>query len=144
MPLSRGAAPFAHIAGDPHRPLPPRPGAGDRERRAQFEAFAPHYDPDGAAVISGASGVAAPTREEQAFLASLGLPVRASATAHRHVAGAVLSRPAWRWRRWRCSAGRCSGRWRPPKQPMTAPLRQALVTSWGHWRGEALALVTAA
>ena len=30
------------------------------------------------------------------------------------------------------------------EQAMTAPLRQALVTSWGHWRGEALALVTAA
>jgi 3-oxoacyl-[acyl-carrier-protein] synthase II len=30
------------------------------------------------------------------------------------------------------------------EQPMTTPLRQALVTSWGHWRGEALALVTAA
>ena len=28
--------------------------------------------------------------------------------------------------------------------PMTKPLRQALVTSWGHWRGEALALVTPA
>ena len=30
------------------------------------------------------------------------------------------------------------------ERPMTAPLTQALVTSWGHWRGEALALVTAA
>jgi 3-oxoacyl-[acyl-carrier-protein] synthase II len=30
------------------------------------------------------------------------------------------------------------------EQPMTTPLQQALVTSWGHWRGEALALVTAA
>jgi hypothetical protein len=27
---------------------------------------------------------------------------------------------------------------------MTAPLKQVLVTSWGHWRGESLAVVTAA
>jgi hypothetical protein len=32
----------------------------------------------------------------------------------------------------------------PAEAPMAAPLRQVLVTSWGHWRGEALALVTAA
>jgi 3-oxoacyl-[acyl-carrier-protein] synthase II len=30
------------------------------------------------------------------------------------------------------------------ERPMTTPLTQALVTSWGHWRGEALALVTPA
>jgi len=28
--------------------------------------------------------------------------------------------------------------------PMAAELRQVLVTSWGHWRGEALAVVEAA
>jgi 3-oxoacyl-[acyl-carrier-protein] synthase II len=28
--------------------------------------------------------------------------------------------------------------------PMTGALRQALVTGWGHWRGEAMALVTPA
>ncbi|MGA9868425.1 MAG: hypothetical protein WBQ75_18520, partial [Acetobacteraceae bacterium] len=36
----------------------------------------------------------------------------------------------------------------PPLEPaemaMQAPLRQVLVTGWGHWRGEAMALVTAA
>jgi 3-oxoacyl-[acyl-carrier-protein] synthase II len=30
------------------------------------------------------------------------------------------------------------------EQPMTAELRQVLVTSWGHWRGEAMAVVEAA
>jgi 3-oxoacyl-[acyl-carrier-protein] synthase II len=28
--------------------------------------------------------------------------------------------------------------------PMHGPLKDVLVTSWGHWRGEALAHVTAA
>ena len=30
------------------------------------------------------------------------------------------------------------------RQPMDGELRQVLVTSWGHWRGEALAVVEAA
>jgi 3-oxoacyl-[acyl-carrier-protein] synthase II len=29
----------------------------------------------------------------------------------------------------------------PGEQAMTEELRQVLVTSWGHWRGEALAVV---
>ena len=32
----------------------------------------------------------------------------------------------------------------PDEQPMTDELRHVLVTSWGHWRGEALAVVEAA
>ena len=40
------------------------------------------------------------------------------------------------------------GRLFPPLEPaekaMDTELRQALVTGWGHWRGEAMALVTAA
>ena len=28
--------------------------------------------------------------------------------------------------------------------PMSSELRQVLVTSWGHWRGEAMAIVEAA
>jgi 3-oxoacyl-[acyl-carrier-protein] synthase II len=94
-------------------------------------------------VISGASGVAAPTQEERAFLAGLGRPVRATATAVGHSlepsfpASLALAAMAVR-----------HGSLFPPleaaEQPMTAPLTQALVTSWGHWRGESLALVTAA
>ena len=40
------------------------------------------------------------------------------------------------------------GRLFPPlegaEQAMDGPLRDVLVTGWGHWRGEALAHVTAA
>ncbi|MEO8716014.1 MAG: hypothetical protein ABI369_13470, partial [Acetobacteraceae bacterium] len=36
----------------------------------------------------------------------------------------------------------------PPLEPdeaaMGAELRQAIITGWGHWRGEAMALVTSA
>jgi 3-oxoacyl-[acyl-carrier-protein] synthase II len=94
-------------------------------------------------VISGASGAAAPTAEEFAFLAETGLPIRAAGTALGHsmepsfpanlalAALAVQHRSLF-----------------PPLEAaeaaMTAPLKQVLVTSWGHWRGESLAVVTAA
>jgi 3-oxoacyl-[acyl-carrier-protein] synthase II len=141
--LSRGASPFAHIAAIRTDRCRRDPGQATANARAQFHAFAPHYDPAGAAVISGASGVAAITREEQAFLASLGLPVRASATAvgtslePSFPASLALAAIA-------VQRGALFGPLEAAEQSMTAPLRQALVTSWGHWRGEALALVTAA
>jgi 3-oxoacyl-[acyl-carrier-protein] synthase II len=141
--LSRGASPFAHIAAIRTDRCHRDPGQATANARAQFEAFTPHYDPEGAAVISGASGVAAITREEQAFLSSLGLPVRASATAIgtslEPTFPASLALAALAVQR-----GTLFGPLEDAEQVMTAPLRQALVTSWGHWRGEALALVTAA
>jgi 3-oxoacyl-[acyl-carrier-protein] synthase II len=100
-------------------------------------------DPTGMAVISGASGVGAATREERAFLAATGLPVRAAATAFGHsmepsfaasMALAALT----------VGRGRLFSPLEPDEAAMPGPLRQALVTAWGHWRGESLALVTAA
>jgi 3-oxoacyl-[acyl-carrier-protein] synthase II len=140
---ARGAVPFAHIAAIRTDRCDRDPGQATANARAQFHAIAPHYDPEGAAVISGASGVAAITAEEQAFLASLGLPVRASATA----VGASLepSFPAsLALAALAVQHGALFGPLEAAEEVMTAPLRQALVTSWGHWRGEALALVTAA
>jgi 3-oxoacyl-[acyl-carrier-protein] synthase II len=140
---ARGAEAFAHIAAirtDRCRRLP---GEATLNAKAQFATMEAHFDRAGAAVVSGVTGVQAPTVEEQAFLAEIGVPVRATATALGHslepsfpanlalAAMAVNRRVLF-----------------PPledaERPMTAPLTQALVTSWGHWRGEALALVTAA
>ncbi len=94
-------------------------------------------------MISGASGVAAPTTEEQAFLQTVGLPVRASATA----LGTALE-PSFPASLALAAMSVQRGSLFPPledaEQAMAGPLRQALVTSWGHWRGEAMALVTAA
>ena len=140
---ARGAQAYAHIAAIKTDRCRRDPGQATANAKTQFEAIAAHYDPAGAAVISGASGVAAPTREEGAFLAELGLPVRATATAVGHSLEpsfpASLAFAALAVRH---------GSLFPPleaaEQPMAAPLRQALVTSWGHWRGESLALVTAA
>ncbi len=139
----RGAAPLAHIAAIRTDRCRREPGQATAIATTQFEAMRDGFDPAAAAVISGASGVAAPTREERAFLYPYGLPVRATGTALGHslepsfpanlalAAGAV-------------ARGRLFAPLEDTEAPMDAPLRQALVTSWGHWRGEALAVVMAA
>jgi 3-oxoacyl-[acyl-carrier-protein] synthase II len=99
-----------------------------------------HLEPPYAAVISGASGASAATREEAAFLHDLGMPVRASATAFGHSlepsfpANLALAAMA-------LSQRRLFAPLEPAEAAMDTELRQVLVTSWGHWRGEAMALV---
>jgi 3-oxoacyl-[acyl-carrier-protein] synthase II len=140
---ARGTTALAHIASVKTDRSRREPGQATANARAQFAAMKAHFDPAACAVISGASGVAAPTREEAAWLAELGLPVRAAATAFGHSlepvfpAGLALAAMA-------IHRGTLFGPLEPAETPMTAPLNQALVTSWGHWRGESLALVTAA
>jgi 3-oxoacyl-[acyl-carrier-protein] synthase II len=140
---ARGATPFAHIASIKTDRCRREPGQATANAQAQLAAMRQHYDPATAAVISCASGVAAPTQEEHAFLQELGLPVRAGATA----LGTSLE-PSFPANLALAAMSVQRGQLFPPlevaEQPMTAPLKQALVTSWGHWRGEALALVTAA
>jgi 3-oxoacyl-[acyl-carrier-protein] synthase II len=140
---ARGAAAYGHIAAirtDRCRRLP---GEATANARAQLATMAQHFDKPTSAVISGATGASAPTTEEQAFLRDLDLPVRASATA----LGMTLE-PSFPASLALAAMSVRNGTLFPPlenaEQPMTGPLRQALVTSWGHWRGEALALVTTA
>jgi 3-oxoacyl-[acyl-carrier-protein] synthase II len=139
----RGAAAFGHIAAI--RTGRCRRGVGEAtvNARAQLDAMAGVYDRAGTAVISGASGAAAASLEEQRFLTEVGLPVRATATALGHTLEpsfpASLALAALAVQR---------GTLFPPLEaaeaPMPGALKQVLVTSWGHWRGEALAAVTAA
>jgi 3-oxoacyl-[acyl-carrier-protein] synthase II len=141
--VARGAEAFAHIAAirtDRCRRLP---GEATLNAKAQFAAMEAHFDRPGAAVVSGATGVQAPTTEEDAFLAEIGVPVRATATALGH-----SLEPSFPANLALAALAVNHGVLFPPledaEKPMTTPLTQALVTSWGHWRGEALALVTAA
>jgi 3-oxoacyl-[acyl-carrier-protein] synthase II len=138
----RGATPLAQVAAIRTDRCRRAPGEASTNATGQFAAMHDAYDQATAAIISGASGAAAATHEEQAFLRRFDLPVRATATAMGHslepsfpanlaIGAAAVSR----------------GRLFPPLEeaeaPMDAPLRDVLVTSWGHWRGEALALLTA-
>jgi 3-oxoacyl-[acyl-carrier-protein] synthase II len=140
---ARGASAYGRIAAIQTDRCRREPGQATVNARAQLASMAGSFDATGAAIVSGASGVAAATAEEGAFLAELGLPVRAVATALGHSMEpsfpASLALAAMAVRR-----GSLFAPLEAAEQPMTAPLKQALVTSWGHWRGESLALVTAA
>ncbi|HVY14983.1 MAG TPA: beta-ketoacyl-ACP synthase [Rhodopila sp.] len=138
----RGVEAFGHIAGIRTDRCRREPGQATANARVQLAAM-PAHDPAATAVISGASGAPAPTREEAVLLAELGLPVRASATALGH-----SLEPAFPASLALAALAVKHGTLFPPLEPaeaaMASPLRQALVTGWGHWRGEAMALVEAA
>jgi 3-oxoacyl-[acyl-carrier-protein] synthase II len=137
---ARGAPGLGHIAAIASDRSRRRPGEATTNATHQLMAMRHHLEPPHAAVISGASGVPAATREEASFVHDLGMPVRGTATALGHslepsfpanLALAALS----------LSRQRLFAPLEPDEQAMTDELRQVLVTSWGHWRGEALAVV---
>ncbi len=140
---ARGAAVLGRIGEVVTDRCHRRPGEATANARKQLAIVAPALDRDGSAVISGASGVPAPTVEEQGFLAELGLPVRATGTALGH--GMEPSFPANLALATVCLRhGRLFAPLEAAEAAMDSPLRQVLVTSWGQWRGEAMATVTAA
>lgn len=139
---ARGATAHARIAAiatDRSRRVP---GQASANAARQFAAL-----PLGehAAILSGATGIAAATAEEAAFLAATGLPVRATATALGHtlepsfIANLAVAADVVGQRRLF-----------PPldpgtlERPVADPIDQVVVTSWGHWRGEGMALVETA
>jgi 3-oxoacyl-[acyl-carrier-protein] synthase II len=132
---------IAAIATDDRR----RPGEATAVATGQFDAMRHHLDPSHTAVISGASGASAATVEEAAFLRDVRLPVRATATAFGH-----SLEPSFPANLAIAAISLARRRLFQPLEaaeleaPMTAELRQLRVTSWGHWRGESLAVVEAA
>jgi 3-oxoacyl-[acyl-carrier-protein] synthase II len=138
---ARGASAYARIAGVRTDRGRRRPGEAAETAASQLQALAPTL-PEGMAVISAASGAPAATAEEAAFLAGLGLPVRAVASALGHsmepsfpaaVALGALS----------IAHRRLFAPLEAAEAAMPGALSQVLVTSWGCWRGEAMALLTA-
>ena len=138
---ARGATPIARIAAVATDRCRRRPGESAELAEAQLAAIRPTLPQDGVAVVSSASGAAAPTRAEAAFLQRLGLPVRAAATALGHSleaafpAGLALAAMA-------VARGRLFAPLEAAEAPMPGNLSQVLVTCWGLWRGEAMALIT--
>ncbi len=140
---ARGARALAGIAAIGTDRCRRRPGEAGANAARQLEAMRSLIDMPHAAIISAASGAAEATTQERAFLDGVGLPMRAAATALGHalepafpaaVALAVLA----------VSRGALFPPLEPAELPMHSRLRQAIVTGWGHWRGEAMALVTTA
>lgn len=140
---TRGATPIARIAGVETDRCRRAPGQATANAQRQHARIAAGLDPATTAVISGASGVGAPTAEERTYLDTLGLPVRAPGSALGHgmepnvIAHVALAAAA-------IQRGRLFAPLEAAEAPMDGPLHQALVTSWGHWRGEAMALVARA
>jgi 3-oxoacyl-[acyl-carrier-protein] synthase II len=137
---ARGAAPFARLTAVASDHVKRLPGAVTAALERLWGRIAPRLDSAAAGVISGASGVAPATAEERAFLSGTGLAVRATGTHLGHglepqfPANIALAAAALR-------AGRLHLPADPSERAMDAPLRQVVVTSIGHWRGEGLALV---
>lgn len=140
---ARGARAVAAIAAIGSDRCRRGPGEASANAARQFGAMRALIDKPHAAVVSAASGAGPATPEERAFLDDVGLPVRAAATALGHslepAFPAALALAALAVNR-----GVLFPSLEPSEVPMSAPLRQAIVTGWGHWRGEAMALVTEA
>jgi 3-oxoacyl-[acyl-carrier-protein] synthase II len=140
---ARGVAGLAAIAAIGTDRCRRQPGEAAANAARQLEAMRGLFDPTHAAVVSGASGASPATPEERAFLDGVGLPIRAAATALGHSV-----EPAFPAAIALAALAVNEGRLFPPLEAaeadMNGPLRQVLVTGWGHRRGEALALVTAA
>jgi 3-oxoacyl-[acyl-carrier-protein] synthase II len=139
---ARGARGRARISAIESGRCGRKPGEASANAARQWERIGAGIDAEAAMVISGASGLAAVTAEERAFLESIGLPVRATATALGHTvepsfpANLALAALA-------IEQGRGFAPLDPagPEGAAPARLRQVLVTAWGHWRGEGMALV---
>lgn len=144
---ARGARPLARLSAVMNDRCRRAPGAASANAAKQWNAIAPKLGGGPLAVLSGASGAGPITAEEHEFLAARAgerpLAVRGTAAALGHgmeasfLANVIL-------------AISCVGRGSvfpalDPDDPLEAAaaagVRQAVVTGWGHWRGEGLALV---
>lgn len=137
----RGAKPLARLVAVESDRNRRKPGEIETTLAAEWAAIAPKVKKDQAAVISGASGLEPPTREEKSALAKIGLPVRATGSHIGHgfdtqflaniaIACETLKQgklfPA-------CGSGDTGD--------APASLSQVAITSVGNWRGEGLALI---
>jgi 3-oxoacyl-[acyl-carrier-protein] synthase II len=138
---TRGAPPIARITAIATDRCRRRPGESTSIATRQLAAIRPALRDGQAAVVSSASGATAPTAEEAAFLRGLGLPVRATATALGHSLEAAFP-ASLALAAMAVAKGHLFGPLEAAEAPMPGDLRQVLVTSWGLWRGEAMALVT--
>jgi 3-oxoacyl-[acyl-carrier-protein] synthase II len=142
---ARAATPFARLSAVESGHAKRIPGAVTATLEAEWGRIAPRLHGSGLAIISGATGIEPATTEERAFLAAReGIAVRATASHLGHgvepqfpmnVALAAIA----------LKRGDLFASFDPTgfERAMNAPLRQVVVTSVGHWRGEGLALLEA-
>jgi 3-oxoacyl-[acyl-carrier-protein] synthase II len=142
---ARGAKPFARLSAVVSAHAKRIPGAITATLNEEWASIAPRLDPAGLAIVSGATGVEPATAEERAFLdARTGIAVRTTTSHLGHGVEAqfpmnvALAALALRHGSLFASSDPTGF-----ERAMNAPLRQVVVTSVGHWRGEGLALLDA-
>ena len=140
---ARGAKPLARLSAVFSDRSKRAPGEIAAAMARQFDKIKGRIEPGHAAVLSGASGAAAATADERAFLtAHPDLAVRATGTYLGHGA-----EPQFVMNLALAAIALQHGSLFPPgdatgvERRMAGDLRQVVVTAVGHWRGEGLALV---
>ena len=140
---ARGAKPLARLSAVYSDRSKRAPGDVATALARLWDKIKGRIKPGHAAVLSGASGAAAATADERAFLtAHPDLAVRATGTYLGHGA-----EPQFVMNVALAAVALDHGSLFPPcdstglEQPMTGDLQQVVVTGVGHWRGEGLALV---
>jgi len=141
----RGAHPLARLSHILSERTRRHPGDVTAALERMWAEFAPSLDTAHCAIVSGATGAEPATAEERAFLtARAGIPVRATGTHIGHGVEAqfpmnvALATLALQQGGLYPAADTVGGDVAPG-----GALRQVVVTSVGHWRGEGMALVEA-
>jgi len=143
--LARAATPFGRLSAVVSGHAKREPGAITAMLDGLWGRIAPRLDAAGLGIISGATGTEPATSEERAFLAARAT-IAARATGS-HLGHAVEAQFPMNVAL--AAIALQQGRMFPSFDPsgferaMDTPLRQVVVTSVGHWRGEGLALLEA-
>src|SRR5262249_2570378 len=142
---ARGAKPIAQLSAVAASRSKRQAGSVTSSLRQMWSELAPQIETDKAAVISGASGVEPATAEERTFLQTHAeVPFRATGSYIGHGIEAQfpmnVALGALAVSRGTLFPGHGE---EGLARPAGGVLRQAVVTSIGHWRGEGLGLVSA-
>ena len=140
----RGAKPLARLVTALSDRAERKPGGVSQSLRGLWGKIAPSVDATHCAVFSGASGAEPATGEERAFLAELGVAVRAPGSYVGHA-----PEPQFATNAALATLALSHGAVYPPcdrtgvEKNMDGKLTQVVITGVGHWRGEGLALIEA-
>jgi 3-oxoacyl-[acyl-carrier-protein] synthase II len=142
---ARGAKPLALVDRVLTEGGKRSPGSAAAKAERQFARLRDGVKAAHTGIISASSGVRGATAEELRFLRHTGLPFRAAASRFGHTVEAAFLMAT--------ALGVVSlqhGELPPPAEPAEAgagipgDLRHVIVNGWGHWRGEAMARLSAA
>ena len=140
----RGAKPLARLVTALSDRAERKGGGITQSLRRLWDKIAPSIDAGHSAVFSGASGAEPATGEERAFLAELGVAVRAPGSYVGHG-----PEPQFAMNAALATLALSHGGLYPPcdrtgvEKTMNERLTQVAITGVGHWRGEGLALIEA-